>query len=122
VLKYANHTTGGPILQPTSITRSRATRVVASSEAAEFIRQRGGRLYVRMHRHRRCGGGLTLLDASTSEPDSGRFLRSEADGFTTFLDLSGHPPPDEIHVTLRGWIRRRIEAYWNGCAWVEDEP
>jgi hypothetical protein len=26
--------------------------------------------------------------------------------------------PQELHLELRGRRRQRIEAYWDGCAWV----
>ena len=26
--------------------------------------------------------------------------------------------PAELHLEERGWIKPRIEAYWNGCAYV----
>jgi hypothetical protein len=94
--------------------------VIASPEAAAFIRQRGGRLFVRVHRHR-CCGALTLLDASTAPWPVGEYLRLPADGFVILLAPSRRPLPGEIHIARRGLLRRRIEAYWNGCAYVMHE-
>ncbi len=26
--------------------------------------------------------------------------------------------PAELHVEVRRFLRRRVEAYWDGCAWI----
>lgn len=100
------------------VTPTKTVRVIGSPRAVERIRELGGRLYVRAARHRCCGGGFTLLDVSTELPPAGTFDRVEADGFELFLDRSLASIAAELHVEERGWIKPRIEAYWNGCAYV----
>jgi hypothetical protein len=93
-------------------------RVIASPQVVSKIREQGGRLYVRADRHRCCGGGFTLLDATTQPPPAGDFERVDAEGFALLLDRSLGNKPAELHIELRGLIRPRIQAYWNGCAYV----
>ena len=38
-------------------------------------------------------------------------------GFDLYLDARLSQFPDELHFDLRRFPRR-VEAYWNGCAWV----
>jgi len=92
-------------------------RVVVSEPARRLIAERGGRLYVRTNRSRCCGGGVTRL-VTSSEPSAGvEFRRAvEADGFELFLPARLARLPDELHVEVRR--RSRVEAFWNGCAWV----
>lgn len=93
-------------------------QLVASPEAVEFVRRRGGRLFVWTRSRRCCGGGLSWLETST-EPDEGReFRRFPAEGFELYLPRHLRRLPEELHVDLRRFPRRRVEAYWNGCAWV----
>jgi len=91
-------------------------RVIASPEAVEFVHLRGGRLFVWTKRGRCCGAGLTWLEASTEDPGGRDFERIDAP-FDLYVALGGHGP-EELHVDARGRRRRRVEAYWNGCAWV----
>ena len=37
--------------------------------------------------------------------------------FELYVALGGHGPK-ELHVDARGRRRKRVEAYWDGCAWV----
>ncbi len=92
-------------------------RLLVSEPAARLIGSRGGRLYV-WPKKARCCGGLTTLATST-EPGPGREFRSAAslDGVELFVPATLAPLPDELHVELHRFPRR-VEAYWNGCAWV----
>ena len=93
-------------------------RVVAEPEAAAFIRERGGQLFVWATSHRCCRGRFTLLDSSTEQRPGAAYRRLNAAGFDLFLDTSIRTMPDELQVTLHKWPRRHVEVYWNGCAWV----
>jgi hypothetical protein len=94
--------------------------VAASNAARDLIRECGGSLYVWATDHRCCGGRLTLLDSSTSAPHTGFGSESiEADGFTVFLDAGRRGRPAELVLEVRGVRRKRIEAFWNGCAYVD---
>ena len=92
-------------------------RLVVSDAAADLIRERGGRLYVSVRRSRCCGGARTLRTAC-ERPAGGDFRRvTESEGFELYLPAKLSPLPDELHVDV-GRFPRRVEAFWNGCAWV----
>jgi hypothetical protein len=92
-------------------------RVIVSEPAAELIAERGGRLYVWVKRSRCCGGLRTL--ATSSELPDRREFRSVAHtgGVELFVPERLAQLPDELHLDLRRFPRR-VEASWNGCAWV----
>jgi hypothetical protein len=92
--------------------------VVAPDGAVDLIRERGGRLYVWTKRTRCCGGGFSTLDAATEAPPRIQFQRVDEDaGFELFVPVTLGRLPDELHLEARRFPRR-IEAYWNGCAWI----
>ena len=92
-------------------------RVVASSEAADLVRERGGRLYLWVKKGR-CCRGVTWLETGT-EPESGRaYRRVESGDFELYVPASLGRLPDELQLEVRGRRRKRVEAYWDGCAWV----
>ena len=90
-------------------------RVVVSEPARSLIAARGGRLYVRLKRGRCCGGLTRVVTAS--EPAAGVEFRcvDGSQGFDLFVPVHLERLPDELHVEV---VRRRVEAFWNGCAWV----
>jgi hypothetical protein len=92
-------------------------RLVLSQPAAELIAERGGRLYVWPTRSRCCGSVPRLASAS-APPDGREFRRVNAQGgCEVFLPRALGRLPDELHVELKRYPRR-IESYWDGCAWV----
>lgn len=106
-------------------------KVVASPAALEFIRREGGDVWVWLDPHRSLVGGYIYLEAATEPPGSSRrtrFTRSSrrphrfasvaADGFGLHADWGHLEPPDEVHIDVRGWVHKRIEAYWNGCVFA----
>jgi hypothetical protein len=94
-------------------------RVTATADAVEFIRERGGALWV-WPRHA-VRPGLVTLDTSTDPP--GRDLRFEPvphdGGFRLFLDPRGWGEPEFLDIELRGWRHRRVAAFWNGLAYLQ---
>lgn len=92
-------------------------RLVVSEPAAELIAERGGRLYVWVKRSRCCGGLKTLV--TSSELPVQREFRSVAHtgDVELFVPARLTELPDELHLDLRRFPRR-VEAAWNGCAWV----
>jgi hypothetical protein len=94
--------------------------IVASPDVAEFVQEHGGLLFVwkRTHgQHTRVP--LTVLETSTEPPpDAFEYRRIQAGKFLLFLDPSLRRLPRELHLAVRGWIRRRVRAYWDGCAFV----
>jgi hypothetical protein len=96
-----------------------AISYITDPAAADFIERRGGKLYVWPLHHRCCGGLLTLLASSVTTPPTGKkFHRLPADGFDVYLDISFRDMPSELHVKLKGLRRKRIDVYWNGCAFL----
>jgi hypothetical protein len=92
-------------------------RIVASDSARELVEERGGRLYVWLKKDRCCGGSIRLLTAS-SPPPGKDFCRFEGcERFELYLPAQLGRLPDELHVEARRFPRR-LEAYWNGCAWA----
>jgi hypothetical protein len=91
--------------------------VIATEEAVELVRERGGHLYVWIERPR-CCRSVTYLGTATEPPRGRRFRSVEADGFVLCIDARMTRLPDELHVDVRGWRRRKPAAYWDGCAWV----
>ena len=92
-------------------------RVVVSDPAVELIEERGNRVYVWLNKAR-CCGGVTMLGTASEPPRRKTFVRVEADEkFELYFDERIPRFPDELHLDLRRFPRR-VEAYWNGCAWV----
>jgi hypothetical protein len=91
--------------------------VVISDEAAELVGERGGRLYVWPKRSRCCGGLIRLVSRETAPPGVEFRRVDECGRFELYLPSALARRPDELHVEARRFPRR-VEAYWNGCAWV----
>ena len=91
-------------------------QVKASSEAIALVQTEGGKLYVRAKRARCCHGSLTFLEAS-SEPGERSFRRVAATEIELYL-AEGLREPDELELDVGGLRRKRVHAYWNGCAYV----
>ena len=92
-------------------------RVVASPEAIAFVRERGGRVFVWTVTLDAPTGAAAVfsLEASTDSPGAEReFVRFAGDEFDVFLTAEERGLPDELHLAVKGWRRRRIRAYWNG--------
>ena len=92
---------------------------MTSPRAAALIREQGGRLFVWAN-GRVCCGGTRFIEASTILPAvSGDFVPVEAEGFELFLRPAGVDLlPDELHIDVKGRRHPRVEAYWNGCAFL----
>jgi hypothetical protein len=93
--------------------------VVVSTEAKEYVSTRGGVLFVRSSHPRCCGGGLTLVESTTVAPsDASDFLFVGSDGIEVKYRCGAVDRPHEIVIELRGMVRRRPVAYWDGCAFT----
>jgi hypothetical protein len=88
-----------------------------SAEAAELVRQHGGRMWVGAARPRVCCWGTpAYLYAPAERPPgmSGFALVSQAGAGIWFRAPAGWVP-DVLDVGLHGRRRPRAEAYWEGC-------
>ena len=89
--------------------------VIASRAAVEFVRERGGKLFV-WSKTSRCCRGMTFLEASTEPDDRRAFRQVPADGIELYVDLPRLP--EELEIDVNGRFHRKVRAYWEGCAWV----
>ena len=93
-------------------------RIKSTPEARSWIRDQGGLLFVRLSRVVGPRGAIRHLLVSTEPPpDALSYQRFETKGFLLFLQ-PGVRPPRELHVEIVGRLRRRLAAFWNGCAFV----
>jgi len=94
-----------------------SVRVTVSSDAAEFVRARGGRLWVWAAHPRMCCSGAPAWMHAATEPPPGLAGFSQVAGddvLVWFRDVGGLRP-DVLEIGLRGTRRPRVEAYWDGC-------
>ena len=69
--------------------------------------------------HRSARLTLAVLEASVDPPPQALdFRRVEAAGFLLFLHPALKILPDELLVVRRGRRHPRIEAYWDGLAYI----
>ena len=92
-------------------------RVEASPEAADFVRARGGRLWVwAAHPRMCCAGTPAYMHAATEAPPGlSGFAPVPAEGLELWFRAPAGPGPDVLEIGLRGRRRPRVEAYWDGC-------
>ena len=90
--------------------------VVISEEAVEFVKSRGGALFVRAREMKCCGGAMVVMDATTSTPRDVRdYVAFPAEEIELYY--RGHPRgvPKQLVIELRGLLRRHVAAYKDGC-------
>jgi hypothetical protein len=90
-------------------------QLVATPEAIDYVRSHGGALFVWAVTMTYGYHDVFALEASTESPGPNRdFRRIRAEGIDVMLDTEGRDLPDELHLQMRGRLRRQIRAYWNG--------
>ena len=92
-------------------------RIVASDAASSFVAEHGGRLFVWPKADRCCGGGSRLLTSTRAPTHTDFARRDEESGFELFLPAAIARLPSELQLELKRFPTR-VEAYWNGCAWI----
>jgi hypothetical protein len=96
-----------------------ALRIVASPEVAREISRRGGLLFVWPRHHGGRFGGVTLLKTSTEPPEEALdYRRIKVGRILVFLSPRLERLPSKLEIALTGWRRKRIAAYWDGCAFA----
>jgi hypothetical protein len=93
-------------------------RIVASPDAIELASERGGRLYVWTRARRCCHGAQTWLEVAHERPRGTDFERVAEGEVEVYFPAALGRRPDELHLEVHGLRRKRVEAYWDGCAWV----
>jgi hypothetical protein len=107
-------------------------RIVADEKVATYIRERGGHVWVWLDPHRCVVGAYTYLEAHTEPPRSSRetsmsrssrrphrFEDVPSGDLIVHFDRAGFDPPESLHLELRGFRTKRVEAYWDGCIFVD---
>ena len=92
-------------------------RVVATPEVVEYIRRNGGQIFVwTMTMDYGYGpSNIFVLEASVDSPGAEReFLRFGGEGIEVLYDPGQRGTPESLHLALRGRVRKRVAAYWNG--------
>jgi len=92
-------------------------RVEVSGEAAEFVRARGGRLWVWSATPRLCCSGTPAMMRAATAPPPGLtgFTPVETGPLEVWFRAPGGRRPDVLEIGLAGRRRARVEAYWDGC-------
>jgi hypothetical protein len=93
-------------------------KVLATAEVRAHIRDHGGMLFVWVKTHKPMRGALNFLRTSTEPPpDALDWQRVESKGCLIFLP-PGLRLPRELHLVVKGLLSRRVEAFWEGCAYI----
>lgn len=94
-------------------------RVEVSPEAGEYVRARGGRLWVWSARPRICCGATPYYMRAATEPppgiDLGRFSPVDSRELEVWFRDHGGRRPDTLEIAMHGRRSPRVEAYWDGC-------
>jgi hypothetical protein len=98
--------------------RIEGTDIEVSDKARQYVAAHGGTLFLRVRHNRCCSGGLTFLDASTSEHRSvDRYETQQHEGLDIRLFHLGSVLPTKVSVEMRGKMHPHLVAYWDGCAY-----
>ncbi len=97
-----------------------AVRVDVSAEAGEFVRGRGGKLWVwAAHPRVCCWGTPAYMHAATVPPPGmSGFSPADSDGLEVWFRAPAGRMPDVLEIGMRGRRHPRVEAYWDGCAYA----
>jgi hypothetical protein len=92
-------------------------RVEVSGEAIDFVRARGGALWVWSVTPRMCCSGAPALMHAATEPPArlSGFTPAATAPIEIWFRGPGGRRPDVLEIGLGGRRRARVEAYWDGC-------
>jgi hypothetical protein len=112
-------------------------KIVTTPAAAAYIEERGGKVWVWLDPRRGLVGSYVWLEAHCEPPGSSRrstftlssrrphqFKVEKGAGVEVHYAFARLQPPDELHFDRKGRRRNtyRLEAYWNGSVFVDDQP
>jgi hypothetical protein len=96
-------------------------RIEATPDAVEYVRSRGGVLYVWVVTMEYGYHPIFVLEASVESPGPDRdFQRFEGEGMELLLDAGGRDLPESVHLDVSGVLRKRIRAAWNGHSFTPE--
>ena len=108
---------GRALAGPAPIPDEPTVAVTLGGGVAELAASEGGVIYLSLRESRCCSGTLTFLDASTSLRSPSPTLRSwSVEGVDVRLVTPMRRFPQEITIEQRGRRRRKLAAYFDGCA------
>lgn len=61
---------------------------------------------------------MTFLETGTTPARDRHFQRYEAPGFELWFDPGVLRPPSVLHLEMKGRRKKRVAAYWDGCAFA----
>jgi hypothetical protein len=108
-------------------------RIVSTPEADLFIKDNGGTLWIWLDPHGGLGGpALIYLLTATEYPGTTkatrklrsarrphRFKAFEGAGYRILFDHGKFHAPQELHLDLKRFPRRHVEAFWDGKIFVD---
>jgi hypothetical protein len=87
-------------------------RIDATRRASNFIRRKGGELFVWFGD---AGGGSLLEHISTNRPTGREFVLHEStEGFRLWLEARDGIAPTEVRLRRRPWPLGPVEVTWEG--------
>lgn len=92
--------------------------MIADEDVVAAVEQAGGRLFVWVDPRHCCGGAMTFLETGMAPARDRQFQRYEAPGFELWFDPGILGPPSELHLEMKGRRKKRVAAYWDGCAFA----
>jgi hypothetical protein len=92
--------------------------VLAPDDVREFVAAHGGRVFVWVRVPRGLVPTPCMLESSLEPPRKPdlAFRRLRGPGFDIYLEATQRLWPRKLELALHR--RRRVEAYWNGMAWI----
>jgi hypothetical protein len=97
-------------------------KILATPQLADFVRERGGALFVWVDRLV-TSPDVGYLETSTESPGAEReFVRFSSEGFELLFDGGAAGLPEELHLVLKGRRTKRVRAYWNGNSFLRASP
>jgi len=97
------------------------------------LREQGGRLWIWLDPHGGIGGPAVIYLASALERPGAskatsrlrsarrphRFDVFDGPGYQVFFDHGKFALPDELHLVLKRFPKRRVDAFWDGKIFVD---
>jgi hypothetical protein len=98
---------------------ARTPHIEATPEGEREVRRRGGLLFVWPKHHGGRFGGVTCCGPPRiSQPRLLEYRRVRVGRILVLLSPRLRRLPSKLELALTGWRRRRIAAYWDGCAFA----